>query len=346
MQDEKFIKRCFEIALLGSGFTAPNPMVGAVLVYNNRIIGEGYHQKHGGPHAEVNAINSVKEADLHLIASSTLYVSLEPCCVYGRTPPCTNLILENNIPRVVVSTLDLSPEVAGNGIEILKNNGVEVVCGVLEDTGKQIAASRHAIVTQNRPYIILKFAQSRNGKMGLTDKQIWFTNSFSKTLVHKWRSEVDGILVGANTVAIDDPQLTNRNYHGKSPTRVVLDPKGTLPTEKKVFNRAAPTIRVIHSPGGTTNAPGSSTSIALDFEKKDYLEKLLSIIVKEKIGTLLVEGGAKTIGRFIERNLWDEARVFTSEKILPDGIPSPEMALSPDNTYHILNDRLDYYLNR
>ena len=237
--------RCFEIALLGIGHTSPNPMVGACLVYENRIIGEGYHEKHGGPHAEVNAINSVLEEDRHLIPQSTLYVSLEPCCVYGRTPPCTNLILANKIPKVVVSTLDLSPEVAGNGIKILREHGVDVTTGILEDMGKVIAASRHAIVTLDRPYIILKYAQSANGKIGHPDKQVWFTNSISKILVHKWRSESDGILVGANTVAIDNPALTTREYFGKSPIRVILDKKGNLPSESEVFNDAASTIHVV-----------------------------------------------------------------------------------------------------
>lgn len=228
-RENPFLRRCFDLAKLGAGNVSPNPMVGAVLVHQGRIIGEGFHSHYGGPHAEVEAVRSVSPSDQSLIRESTLYVSLEPCCVHGRTPPCTNLILDMGIPRVVISNLDESPGVNGKGIRLLEEAGVEVHTHVLEDEGLPYSRIRNTFVRNRRPYIVLKYARSADGFLGRENESVWLTNGISKRLVHKWRSEVDAILVGTQTLRVDDPGLTNRLYFGKSPIRLVLDREASLP---------------------------------------------------------------------------------------------------------------------
>jgi diaminohydroxyphosphoribosylaminopyrimidine deaminase/5-amino-6-(5-phosphoribosylamino)uracil reductase len=227
--DEHFMQRCFDLACLGAGATSPNPVVGAVIVHQNRIIGEGYHMAYGKAHAEVNAVRSIRAEDRHLLKQATLYVSLEPCNIHRNTPPCTLLILEESIPRVVVSTVDHTPGVDGSGLARLRAAGVEVTVGVLEKEGQRLSQARNTFITRHRPYILLKYAQSANGIFAPEDnRQLWLTNPYSKRLVHKWRSEASAILVGANTAIADNPRLNNRLYYGKSPVRVILDLKGTF----------------------------------------------------------------------------------------------------------------------
>lgn len=337
---EKYIQRCFDLAVLGAGAVSPNPMVGAVLVYKDRIIGEGYHKKHGTAHAEVNALASVKPEDKHLISQSTLFVSLEPCCIFGKTPPCTQLILKHKIPKVVISCLDFTPEVAGNGVAILRKAGVEVVSGVLEKKGKEISSIRNTFVTKNRPYIILKYAQSSDGFMGKFDEPIWLTNSLSKKLVHKWRSETDAILVGTNTAQIDNPKLTNRLYFGKSPLRIVFDRTLKLNKQLHIVNPPSKTIVVCET------MPPPSTEhleyLRLKFDEK-FLPNLLHFLFERKISSLTVEGGQKTLQKFIDQQLWDEARVFVSRKKLFNGVQAPKNSIEPVYKEYIHDDVLYLY---
>jgi diaminohydroxyphosphoribosylaminopyrimidine deaminase/5-amino-6-(5-phosphoribosylamino)uracil reductase len=238
MDHTRYMQRCFDLAYLGAGKVSPNPMVGAVLVHQNQIIGEGFHTGYGQPHAEVEAVRSVREEDKPLLSESTLYVSLEPCCFRGKTPACTSLILEKNIPKVVISVKDFTPEVAGKGVAILKEAGVEVITGILEEEGKKVAAIRNHIVQQHRPFVLLKYARSADGYLSKKGQSTWLTNPLSKRWVHQWRKETDAIMVGTETAMMDNPCLTTRYFQGASPIRVVLDRQGRLPHDLHLFDVA------------------------------------------------------------------------------------------------------------
>ncbi|MBP6732391.1 MAG: bifunctional diaminohydroxyphosphoribosylaminopyrimidine deaminase/5-amino-6-(5-phosphoribosylamino)uracil reductase RibD, partial [Chitinophagales bacterium] len=268
--DEVYMQRCLDLAIKGAGLVAPNPMVGCVIVHNNKIIGEGYHQKYGGPHAEVNAINAVVNKDL--LPNSTLYVSLEPCSHFGKTPPCADLILQKKIPVVVIAGLDPNPLVAGNGIARLKAAGVAVTQGILQQQADYLNRKFITFHTKHRPFITLKWAQSADGFMGLNEpKQFWFTNTESKKLMHKWRTEEQAILVGKNTVAVDDCELTARLWPGNNPLRVVIDRNLDLPADRKIFNGRATTF--------IFNQVKSATEGANQFIKLDFTQNLLSQIL-------------------------------------------------------------------
>ncbi|MFT4759257.1 MAG: diaminohydroxyphosphoribosylaminopyrimidine deaminase [Paraglaciecola sp.] len=320
---DNFIRRTFQLAQLGAGSVSPNPMVGAVLVHNDRIIGEGYHECYGHAHAEVNALKSVDEKDQHLIDKSTLYVSLEPCCIFGRTPPCTNLILENKIPKVVISCLDLTPKVAGNGVKILRDAGVEIVSGILEKEGLWLSRFRRTFVTKDRPHIILKFAQSQDGFLGKPGEQVWLTNAYSKRYVHKIRSEIDAILIGSNTARVDNPQLTNRLYFGKSPLRIVLNKNKDLPTDLKIFQSAMPTWWVNKKING--QLPNSSAKLIKIAFNEMLLPNLMGKLQEANVSSLMIEGGAATLQHFIDANLWDEAQVLTANVLIDNGIKAPSI---------------------
>src|SRR5437868_6012424 len=229
--------RCLELAKLAAGNVAPNPMVGAVLVHEEKIISEGYHKQFGEPHAEVNCINNVKEEDKHLIEKSTLYVSLEPCSHFGKTPPCTDLIIKNKIPKVVIGCVDIYKEVHGRGIKKLQDAEVEVVTGILEKECIELNKRFFTFHEKYRPYIILKWAESANGKIGIDTERVLISNEYSDRLVHKWRSEEAAILIGTNTALKDDPSLTTRLWQGNNPVRLVIDMDLRLPSHLKIFNR-------------------------------------------------------------------------------------------------------------
>ena len=340
-----FIKRCFDLARLGAGAVSPNPMVGAVLVYQGKIIGEGYHQRYGGAHAEVNAVASVAGHDRTFIAKSTLYVSLEPCCIYGKTPPCTNLIIQEKIPKVVISCLDLTPEVRGRGVGILREHGVEVITGVLEEEGKALAATRNVAVSQQRPYIILKMAVSSNGYFAPQDRsQFWITQATSKRLVHRWRSEADAILIGTTTALMDDPQLDNRHYFGKSPLRIVLDRKLNLPPHLKIFSDGKKTLIVSEQiPETVISEQVQYLQLAFD---ATFWEKLMHILWMEyKLGVVLIEGGAKIFESVIAAQMWDEARVLEGQNILENGVPAPIIPGIPVKKMPLGLDELKVYRN-
>lgn len=344
---EVFMQRCFDLARNGAGKVSPNPMVGAVLVHDNTIIGEGFHAFYGGPHAEVNAVNSVLPENRPYIPHSTLYVSLEPCCFHGKTPACTSLILEQKIPRVIISTTDHTPEVSGQGVNILRQAGVQVITGILEEQGQSLSRFRNTTVTKSRPYIILKFAQTANGFF--TSKEpspYWITNPLTSRLNHKWRSEIDGILVGTNTAKTDNPSLTNRYYTGKNPTRIVIDRNLELSSNAHLFSPPTPTLIVCEKPDLSINFPSHISLLSLPFDSNFEKELLNQLLVRHNIGILLIEGGAITLSRFIQQRLWDEARVLKGSGSLNDGIKAPIIPGKISETLKIHTDTLEVYFNK
>ena len=331
------MRRCFQLARLGAQKSAPNPMVGAVLVHQDRIIGEGYHHQDGGAHAEVEAVRSVAPENRELIAQSTLYVSLEPCCIIGRTPACTDLIQRENIPRVVVSVVDKTDGVSGQGIQILQNAGVEVVTGVLADEGRKVAAIRNTFAGQGRPYIVLKYAQSQDGFIGVSGRQVWLTNPVSKRLVHRWRSEMSAILVGTNTARIDAPQLTNRLYYGPSPLRIVLDRSLQLPKDAPYFSDEG--LVLVLTEQEIASEQDHISYLQVDFEK-EWMSSLFAYLHQAKRSSLFVEGGAQTLQAFADSGYWDEARIFTSPIRLGTGIRAPKWSFKESFSQRIGDDFL------
>ncbi len=337
------MQRCLHLAGLGAGNTSPNPMVGAVLVYDGRIIGEGYHEKHGEPHAEVNCLKSVKAADRSLIPLSTLYVSLEPCCHHGKTPPCTELIIREKIPAVVIGCRDPYPEVNGKGIEILRANGVALEYPVLEDQAKETNRRFFTFHQKKRPYVILKWAQSANQKMtGTTDERVRISNAYSNRLVHKWRSEEAVILIGTNTALQDNPELTTRLWTGKNPVRAVLDKKLRLPDSLKIFDGNVPTV--------VLNYLSDLHAGNLLFKKIDALQPLIPSILSALHSlhflSVLVEGGPKLLQTFIDSGEWDEIRIITNQTLELEGLSSPEFKdASFINSEDYGSDRISYFRN-
>lgn len=338
--DELYIRRCFDLANLGRGQTSPNPTVGAVIVHQGRIIGEGYHKRYGGAHAEVNAVGSVKKEDLPLLKTSTLYCSLEPCSIFGKTPPCTDLIIQHQIPKVVLSYIDHTPGVDGVGVDKLRNAGVEVILNVLSEHGKQLSAPRNTFVKLKRPYVILKYAVSQDGFLAPLDQQpFWMTNPYSKRLVHKWRSEIDAILVGTNTAEWDRPRLTNRLYFGSSPTRLTIDRKLRLSKDLPIFDGQAPTFIYTEQAANKLQHPNVDY-IGLTKSKHTLLQILDHLFELKKVN-LMVEGGAEILQQFIELDLWDEIRLFKAPFLLSQGVLAPETPKAyPSKKLQILDDQL------
>ena len=337
--------RCLELAVLAKGNVAPNPMVGSVLVHNGRIIGEGYHQQYGRAHAEVNCINSVVENDSYLISQSTLYVNLEPCSHFGKTPPCCDLIIKLGIKKVVVGCRDSYEEVNGKGIEKLQQNGVEVVLGILEGDCKHLNQSFFIFHTKKRPFVILKWAETANGKIATnTNERLLISNDSSNRLVHKWRSEEAAILVGTKTALLDNPSLTNRLWQCKNPIRLVIDKHLELPTSLQLFNQEQATIVfnfIKHETKG-------NLTFYLLTEADDLLEQMLQACYQLHIQSVLVEGGAKLLQSFIDRALWDEARVITnSNLIINSGLNAPVLShqvITKNDT--IFSDSITYFTNQ
>ena len=336
------MKRCFDLAAQNRGTVKTNPLVGAVVVHDNRIIGEGAHEVFGSAHAEVNAILQV--GDNHLLGQSKLFVSLEPCFHHGKTPPCVQLILEKHIPEVFLSCEDPFEKVAGKSIELLKQKTVSVHLNVEKKGGADLIRPFIRGVVSQRPYIILKYAQSADLKMGIPDRQIWLTNHYSKVLVHKWRSEADAIMVGKSTALLDNPQLDNRLYFGKKQIlRVVLDKDLSIPPSHHLFDGTSPTIVL------TSKERANSDNVAYyqsNFSGQ-FLEKFMGYLYEQQTGVLLVEGGAKLLQTFIDANLWDEARVFTVKKQLGEqAINAPRLKNEKlISKCRILDDELHQYYN-
>ena len=329
---ETYIKRCIQIAKNGLGSTRPNPMVGSVIVHNNKIIGEGFTSAYGGNHAEVNAINSVK--DKSLLSEATIYVTLEPCSHYGKTPPCSDLIIEHNISNIVIGTIDTHSKVAGKGIKKLINAGRNVIVGILEDECKTHHKRFFTFHNKKRPYIILKWAETANGfiapKTKNEAKPVWISNTISRQLVHKWRAEEQAILVGTNTVLQDNPSLTVRDWTGQNPIRIVIDKIEKLSKDLNVFNNEAETI--IISEKNT------------DFSK-NIASQICEILYQNEINSVIIEGGSKTLQTFIDENFWDEARIFTGTVQFKTGIKAPLFSGNLISEKHIFDDVLKIYTN-
>jgi diaminohydroxyphosphoribosylaminopyrimidine deaminase / 5-amino-6-(5-phosphoribosylamino)uracil reductase len=353
--DDIYMKRCLDLAVLGQGRTAPNPMVGAALVHDGRIIGEGYHQQYGEAHAEVNCLASVREEDLHLISRSTLYVSLEPCAHFGKTPPCADLIARNKIPKVVVGCRDPFVEVNGKGIEKLISSGIEVKTGILESDCRELNKRFFCFHTRHRPYVKLKWAQSLDGKIANEDySRVLISNDYSNRLVHQWRSEAMGIVVGTNTALFDDPELTSRLWPGKNPVRIVVDINLRLPRKLKVFSSEPPTIVFnLHQ----HNLPFEKIS-AVDLKSVgvgyyqvtgdvSLVHQMMNALYRMDIQSVLVEGGAQLLQSFIDEEIWDEAKVITNEElVLGSGLPSPVLKNHKlQNSQKLFSDRVQTYIN-
>ncbi len=334
-----YIKRCFELAKRAGKNVNSNPNVGAVIVYNDTIIGEGYHQKYGEHHAEINALNSVKAQDKHLIKDSRIYVSLEPCCIHRKTPPCSDAIISSGIKKVIISATDPNPDVNGQSIKLLQEKGIEVITDVAQQEGKDLLLP---FVTQfqKRPFIILKWAQSSDGYLGKRGKQVWLSNNYAKHLTHQWRTEIDGILVGHNTALTDDPQLNIRLAHGKDPIRIVLTKDVSTLTKTKLYTDNSRTIFACPQPPlATTN---SSKQHVMFSNEEDSLDKLVSELWKLGIGRLMIEGGSKTLKKFIASELWDEARIIRTQKSLDSGIRAPLLSGRKYNKLNIGDNVVDF----
>jgi diaminohydroxyphosphoribosylaminopyrimidine deaminase/5-amino-6-(5-phosphoribosylamino)uracil reductase len=316
------MSRCIALAKNGLGTTYPNPMVGSVIVYEGKIIGEGWHKKAGEPHAEVNAVNSVQ--DKSLLKKATIYVSLEPCSHFGKTPPCCDLIIKNKIPNVVIGAVDPNIMVAGNGIKKLIEAGVHVTIGILEDECNELNKRFFTFHQKKRPYIILKWAQSQDGFIAplekLEKKPVWITNTYSRQLVHKWRTEEQAILVGTQTVIDDNPKLNARDWQGNNPVRIVLDQNNRIPKDNAVFDNQVKTIVFNNS----ENSISKENTIfeGIDF-KQNIAKQIVDSLYKHNIQSVIIEGGLQTLQTFIDANLWDEARVFTGNINLEKGIKAP-----------------------
>jgi riboflavin biosynthesis protein RibD len=323
MSHEIFMQRCLDLALLGMGDVAPNPMVGCVIVHNGLIIGEGYHQKYGQAHAEVNAIRAVKNPEL--LSQSTLYVSLEPCAHFGKTPPCSDLIIESRIPHVVIGTIDPFAKVAGKGIERMQNAGIHVETGILEQECRELNRRFFTFHEEKRPYILLKWAQTLDGFIDTdrteTQHPSWITNALSKRLVHKQRSEESAILIGTNTAQFDNPALTVREWTGNQPVRMVLDRNGRLNKELVVFDGKALTWVFTGLSGKKLD---KLEYINLDFSR-DIIPQLLTELYNREILSVIVEGGSVLLSSFLQENLWDEAYVYTGNQFFGKGVKAPEI---------------------
>ena len=324
---EKYISRCIELGKLGIGNTYPNPSVGSCIVYNNKIIGEGYTSRPGKNHAEINAINSVKIKSQ--LKESTLYVTLEPCSHHGKTPPCTNEIIKNKIPRVIIGTLDPHTEVSGKGIKQLEEAGIEVVLGVLENECKNHHKRFLTFINKKRPYIILKWAETNDGfiapKTKNEIKPVWISNRHSRQLVHKWRSEEQCLIVGRKTISEDNPKLTTRDWDGRDPIVVIISKDNNLNANSNVFNSKAEKIIISNE--------------IIDF-KKPIGNQITKLLYNRNIISAIVEGGAKTLQTFINENLWDEIRKFKSPLNFKNGTKAPIVNIKPRNKTLIIQDKL------
>ena len=330
---EKYISRCIDLGKLGIGNTYPNPSVGCCIVYNNIIIGEGYTSSAGCNHAEINAIESVK--DKSQLKEAVLYVTLEPCSHFGKTPPCTNEIIKNKIPKVVIGTIDPDPKVCGNGVKELEKAGIKVSIGVLEKQCKNHHKRFLTYVNKKRPYIILKWAETDDGFIAPETKQelkpVWISNKYSRQLVHKWRGAEQSILVGSNTIRQDNSKLTARNSTGTNPSIIIINRKNDLDKNQDVFKSKADKIII--------------TEKLIDFNKPIAIQ-ISKVLYEKKINSVIIEGGLKTLTTFIKENIWDEARVFKSPVKFKKGIKAPLIKIKPKYETKIIDDNLLVIYNK
>lgn len=336
---EKYISRCIQLAKNGLGTTYPNPMVGSVIVCEGKIIGEGWHRKAGEPHAELNAVNAVK--DKSLLKKATIYVSLEPCSHFGKTPPCCDLIIQIGIPNVVIGTMDPNIQVAGKGIKKLIEAGVNVTVGILEGECYDLNKRFFTFHNKKRPYIILKWAESQNGFIAPSQKEtkkpIWITNQYSRQLVHKWRSEEQAILVGTQTAIDDNPKLDVRNWVGNNPIRIILDANCRIPKESHLFDNQIKTI-VICKKLDTINLENCIFE-DIDFEG-NVANEIIKILFKHQIQSVIIEGGRQTLQTFIDADIWDEARIFRGTTLIENGVDAPTIVLKKHSKQLLQKDEL------
>lgn len=321
------MQRCLQIAKNGIGFTRPNPSVGAVIVLNDTIIAEGFTSKHGGNHAEVNAINAVK--DKNILKEAAIYVTLEPCSHFGKTPPCADLIVKYQFKKVIIGCVDANDLVSGKGIERIEKSGIHVVVGVLENECKKHHNRFFTVQNKMRPFIILKWAETKNGFIypkfiseSVEKKPIWISNKYSQQLVHKWRSKEHAILVGTNTAIADNPKLNVRSWAGNHPIRIVLDRKLRIPKNAHILDRSIQTIVFTEVRKEALEDGSNLIFETIDFSN-NIAKQICDVLHKHQIQSLLIEGGSKTLQTFIDEGLWDEARVFIGENEFESGIEAP-----------------------
>ena len=344
--DEFYMQRCLQLARCGAGSASPNPMVGAVIVCDGRIIGEGYHIRAGEPHAEVNAVNSVAEADRHLLSRSTMYVSLEPCSHYGKTPPCCDMVIARGIARVVIGTADPNPQVDGAGIERMRSAGIDVTVGVLEEECLRLNRAFFTSQIYKRPYVTLKWAQSADGFIDLLregGQAVKISSSVSQVAVHRLRAQNVAILVGRHTALLDDPSLNIRHWAGRSPLRLVIDKNGTLPADLKIFDGTLPAV--VYTACEKEDKVGKNIEqVVLDFNEP-LLPQILAHLNGRRVDSLLVEGGATLLQSFIKASLWDEARVEINPGLeLGNGVVAPSLApLQPIAEECLAGNRILYF---
>jgi len=344
-RDKIYMRRCFGLARKGLGMTRTNPLVGAVLVHEDRIIGEGFHHEFGGPHAEVNAIRAVK--DPSLLSQSTLYCNLEPCSHHGKTPPCSMLVSQKGIRRVVIANSDPFPSVNGQGIRHLEDSGIEIVTACLEEEGLYLNRRFFHYINYRRPYVILKWVQTADGFIDLErepgdqEGPRWISNEICRTLVHKWRSEESAIMVGTNTVLTDNPRLNTRRWTGSNPVRITLDRRGRLSDSAHILDGTQDTIVFT---GVQRNYASKIRTVHADpsYELVDVMEELFD----QQINSIFVEGGAQLHNSFLASGLWDEARVFTGKMSFSQGVKAPEINEKPDELLNIGDAKLEVFRNR
>lgn len=344
-----YMRRALELAQRGKGQVSPNPLVGCVIVKDGRISGEGWHERFGGPHAEINAIRTVSQPEM--LAGATLYVNLEPCSHHGKTPPCAEAIVKHRFAQVVIGCADPNPLVNGRGIGILESAGIKVSKGILEQQSLELNKRFITGIAKNRPWILLKWAESADGFIARTDRQQqWISNLQSRQMVHAWRAEEDAVLVGAATVVHDNTQLTVREWRGRNPVRIILDPEGTLRTNLRIFDDQAKTLSYTRT---ISKSAGNLEWVKIEGQPENHriylpeeLPTILSDLHRRGIRSVMVEGGAKTLELFLCAGLWDEARIFRSGQKLNEGITAPFLKAEPEQVSNIDNDTLSVYRNR
>lgn len=337
------MNRCLELARKGLGHTAPNPMVGCVIIHQDRIIAEGYHRYFGGPHAEVNAIRSIR--DTSILKDSTLYVNLEPCSHFGKTPPCTKLIMDTEIQQIVIGVSDPNSIVSVEGIRQLSDKGRNVITDILKDDCIHLNKRFFTFHSKKRPYIILKWAQTSDGFIDkIRDNHEkthinWITDEPSRTLVHKWRAEEQAIIVGSRTAMLDNPRLNTRDWPGKNPLRLVIDRRNSLPDNLHILDGSVETVVFTN----VTKPAGNNLKYVVPDQHSDVISSLLEYLYENNIQSLLVEGGKLLLDVFLQRGIWDEARIFIGNKTFVRGIPAPFIPAEPDNQFEFSDSIIKIY---
>lgn len=338
-KDFVYMQRALELAELGRTSVSPNPMVGCVIVHEDQVIGEGFHEYYGGPHAEPNAVLQVSNAAL--LKESTVYVTLEPCAHWGKTPPCANLLIQHQVKKVVIGAVDSNPLVGGKGIQLLREAGIEVITGVLESKVREQNRRFFTNMEKKRPYILLKWAETADGFVARSNYDSkWISNPYSRQLVHQWRSEEDAILVGKNTVIYDNPSLNVRDWVGKNPTRIILASSLDWNHPYHVLDGSIPTFIFNQEKNGEE----ANTTFIKVKDCKD-ISDILRRLQEKKIGSILIEGGSQLLHSFIALDLWDEARIFQSTQTFGDGIHAPKLSGTIAQEIDVMGDKLSIYYN-